>query len=73
MECKKLPLDGTPITDDDGLLTCWRTHFATLAQSQTPESESGEVAQMETMSMSHGFEDFLLDSPMTIARKSKVL
>ena len=57
---------GTPITDDDGLLTCWKIHFATLAQSQTSESESGDVgskvAQMEAMS---GFEDFLLDSPMT--------
>ena len=35
--------------------------------SQTSESESGDVgskvAQMEAMS--HGFEDFLLDSPMT--------
>ena len=67
MECKKLMVDGTPIIDDNGLLTCWRTHFATLAQSQTSESESGdvegEVPQMEAMS--HRFEDFLLDSPMT--------
>ena len=42
---KKLVVDGTPITDDDGLLTCWRTNFETLAQSQTSKSESGVVSR----------------------------
>ena len=65
MECKKLVVDGTPITDDDGLLTRWRTHFATLAQSHTLESESGDVRVAQMEAMSHGFEDFLLDSPVT--------
>ena len=67
MESKKLVVDGNPITDNDGLLTCWKNHFEALARSQICESESGvvesEVTKMEALS--HGFQDSLLDDPIT--------
>ena len=68
MECKKLVVDENLITDNDGLLTCWKNHFATLAQSQTCESDQSGVVESEVKmeaSSSHGFENSLLNDPIT--------
>ena len=63
-------MNGISITDDDGLRTCWKNCFAKLTLSQTSESESNQdesdMAHMETMS--HGFEDFILDCPIDLKK-----
>ena len=56
-------MNGTLVTDDDELRTCWMNYFANLAQSQIAKSdlnqEESNTANMEAMS--YGFDDLALD------------
>ena len=62
-ECRRLIVNGTLVTDDDELSTCWMNYFANLAQSQNAKSglnqEESNTANMEAMS--YGFDDLVLD------------
>ena len=50
-ECRKLMVDGLPITDDDELRRCWKNYFTKLAQSRTSPSklnqDGNDIVHME--------------------------
>ena len=64
-ECRKLIIDGEKITTDSDLLDYWKNHFENL--SQTPCCSNHSNSSIENMeALSFGYEDLILDSPLTI-------
>ena len=43
LQCKKLVVDESAITENVELLTCWKNYFTNLVQSQMSESESSSA------------------------------
>ena len=66
VQCKKLIVNGKPITDGKNLLECWEKHFTELSKSHISEtlSQGHGVNNMEALS--YGYEDLILDHSFSV-------
>ena len=66
VQCKKLIVNGKPITDEKNLLECWEKHFTELSKSHISEtlSQGHGVKNMEALS--YGYEDLILDHSFSV-------